>query len=42
VLADPVTDLFFQKIKEGTFDQDLNRRLHMLFAGQGLTFLIDP
>jgi uncharacterized protein (DUF362 family) len=42
VLADPVTDLFFQKIKEGTFDQDLNRRLHTLFAGQGLSFLIDP
>jgi uncharacterized protein (DUF362 family) len=34
ILADPVKELFFQKIKEGTFDQDLNRRLHDLFAGQ--------
>jgi uncharacterized protein (DUF362 family) len=35
VLADPITDLFFQKIKEGTFDPNLNRRLHSLFAGEG-------
>ncbi len=32
LLADPITDLFFQKIKDGTFDQDLNRRLYELFS----------
>lgn len=35
VLADPVTDLFFQKIKEGEFDQELNRKLNALFTTQG-------
>jgi uncharacterized protein (DUF362 family) len=34
LLADPIKDLFFQKVKEGTFDQDLNRKLYDLFTGQ--------
>jgi hypothetical protein len=33
LLADPITDLFFQKTKEGTFDPDLNRKLYELFTG---------
>jgi uncharacterized protein (DUF362 family) len=33
LLADPITDLYFQKIKEGTFDQELNRKLYDLFTG---------
>jgi uncharacterized protein (DUF362 family) len=33
LLADPVTDLFFQKIKKGTFDPDLNHKLYELFTG---------
>jgi uncharacterized protein (DUF362 family) len=31
LLTDPITDLFFQKTKEGKFDQDLNRKLYELF-----------
>ena len=31
LLADPIKDLFFQKTKEGIFDQDLNRKLYKLF-----------
>jgi len=31
LLADPITDLFFQKTKKGIFDQDLNRKLYELF-----------
>ena len=31
LLADPIKDLFFQKTKEGIFDQDLNRKLYELF-----------
>ncbi len=31
LLADPITDLFFQKTKEGVFDPDLNRKLYELF-----------
>jgi hypothetical protein len=31
LLADPITDLFFQKIKKGIFDPDLNRKLYELF-----------
>lgn len=31
LLADPITNLFFQKTKEGKFDQDLNRKLYELF-----------
>jgi len=34
VLANPITDLFFQKIKEGTFDPKLNQELYSLFAGE--------
>ncbi|HSR11977.1 MAG TPA: DUF362 domain-containing protein, partial [Thermodesulfobacteriota bacterium] len=33
LLADPITDLYFQKMKEGVFDADLNRRLYELFSG---------
>jgi uncharacterized protein (DUF362 family) len=32
LLTDPITDLFFQKAKEGVFDPDLNRRLYELFS----------
>jgi uncharacterized protein (DUF362 family) len=31
LLTDPITDLFFQKIKQGIFDPDLNRKLYELF-----------
>jgi uncharacterized protein (DUF362 family) len=31
LLADPITDLFFQKTKEGIFDPDLNRKLNQKF-----------
>jgi hypothetical protein len=31
LLTDPITDLYFQKIKKGIFDQDLNRKLYELF-----------
>jgi uncharacterized protein (DUF362 family) len=31
LLTDPITDLFFQKTKEGKFDPDLNRKLYELF-----------
>ena len=31
LLTDPITDLFFQKTKEGVFDPDLNRKLYELF-----------
>lgn len=31
LLADPIKDLYFQKIKQGIFDQDLNRKLYELF-----------
>jgi hypothetical protein len=31
LLADPIKALFFQKTKEGKFDQDLNRKLYELF-----------
>jgi uncharacterized protein (DUF362 family) len=31
LLTDPITDLFFQKTKEGIFDPDLNRKLYELF-----------
>jgi uncharacterized protein (DUF362 family) len=31
LLTDPITDLYFQKIKQGIFDQDLNRKLYELF-----------
>ena len=31
-LADPITDLFFQKIKEGTFDPKLNQELYSLLT----------
>jgi uncharacterized protein (DUF362 family) len=31
LLTDPITDLFFQKIKKGIFDPDLNRKLYELF-----------
>jgi uncharacterized protein (DUF362 family) len=34
LLADPITDLFFQKIREGIFDRDLNQKLYDLFTGQ--------
>jgi uncharacterized protein (DUF362 family) len=30
LLTDPITDLFFQKTKEGVFDPDLNRKLYEL------------
>jgi uncharacterized protein (DUF362 family) len=33
LLTDPITDLFFQKTKEGVFDPDLNRKLYELFTG---------
>jgi uncharacterized protein (DUF362 family) len=33
LLADPITDLFFQKTKKGTFDPDLNHKLYELFTG---------
>jgi uncharacterized protein (DUF362 family) len=33
LLANPITDLFFQKTKEGTFDRDLNHKLYELFTG---------
>jgi uncharacterized protein (DUF362 family) len=33
LLADPITDLFFQKIKKGIFDPDLNRKLYEIFTG---------
>jgi hypothetical protein len=39
LLADPITDLFFQKAKEGIFDPDLNRKLNQklyrLFTKEG-------
>jgi uncharacterized protein (DUF362 family) len=35
ILADPIKELFFQKTREGVFDQNLNRRLYELFTGQG-------
>ena len=31
LLTDPITDLFFQKTKEGVFDRDLNHKLYELF-----------
>jgi uncharacterized protein (DUF362 family) len=31
LLAEPITDLYFQKIKKGTFDEELNRKLYELF-----------
>jgi uncharacterized protein (DUF362 family) len=31
LLTDPITDLFFQKTKEGIFDRDLNHKLYELF-----------
>jgi hypothetical protein len=34
LLTDPITDLFFQKTKEGKFDPDLNRKLYELFHRQ--------
>ncbi len=33
LLADPITDLFFQKTKKGIFDQDLNRELNQKLHG---------
>jgi uncharacterized protein (DUF362 family) len=35
LLADPITDLFFQKTKKGIFDPDLNRKLYELFRQSG-------
>jgi hypothetical protein len=32
LLTDPITDLFFQKIKKGTFDAELNQKLYELFT----------
>jgi len=34
LLADPITDLFFQKTKKGIFDRDLNHKLYELFTGR--------
>ena len=31
LLAEPITDIYFQKIKKGTFDPELNRKLYELF-----------
>jgi hypothetical protein len=31
LLAEPITDLYFQKIKRGTFDPELNQKLYELF-----------
>ena len=31
LLAEPITDHYFQKIKKGTFDPDLNQKLYELF-----------
>ena len=35
LLTDPITDLFFQKTKEGIFDRDLNQKLYELFHPHG-------
>ncbi len=32
LLAEPIKDLFFQKVKEGTFDRELNRKVYSLFS----------
>jgi len=31
LLAEPITDIYFQKLKKGTFDQELNQKLYELF-----------
>jgi hypothetical protein len=35
LLATPITDLYFQKIKKGIFDPELNRELYELFNPSG-------
>jgi hypothetical protein len=44
VLADPLKGLFFQTVRDGTLDADLNRRLYKQFekavSGRSRTFKI--
>jgi uncharacterized protein (DUF362 family) len=35
LLAEPIKELFFQKVKEGSFDRELNRKVYSLFTREG-------